>query len=301
MSFDINSGPVISTPLITSLPAFESRVSVLRLDTVHPVISGNKWYKLSGYLHQAGQHQLNAVVTFGGAYSNHIVATAAACRQAGLLAHGIIRGEEPRLLSPTLQDARSFGMELHFCSREDYRQKLIPESLKAITQSGSCLVINEGGYGVEGTSGISLLAKELSLHRFSHILCAVGTGTTLAGLVLSAPSEQQIIGVPVLKNAGSLEAAIKRLLPEKLQNGFTLLNQFHFGGYARSIPELFSFMNQWYRHTGIPSDFVYTGKMFYAFTQLWQQGFFPPDARILLVHTGGMQGNRSLSPGTLIF
>lgn len=301
MSFDIKSGPVFSALRIDPVPGYEGRVSILRLDAVHPVISGNKWYKLKGYLHQGRQEGKTTVVTFGGAYSNHIVATAAACQQAGLKAHGIIRGEVPKALSPTLQDAMTFGMELHFTSRAAYQQKQIPESLRDIVETGSCLLIGEGGYGLQGAAGIEIMAREMGLGQYAHLLCAVGTGTTLAGLARAATQQQKVTGLPVLKNGETLQPAIEALLSQDKRPNFSLINAFHFGGYARSRPWLFHFMNHWYATTGIPSDFVYTGKLFFGFDQLWQEGFFETDASILLVHTGGLQGNRSLPPGTLIF
>lgn len=298
MSLAINSGPAIGMPRIDLLEAFDNRVGVLRLDAVHPVVSGNKWFKLQGHLARRGQR--NKIVTFGGAYSNHIVATAAACAAMGLAAIGIIRGERPLQLSPTLTDALGFGMELHFTSRTAYRNKVLPESITQHHPSDSYLLIPEGGYGKAGTEGIRAMAAELPLAAYTHILCCVGTGTTLAGFIQAALPHQQVVGISSQKNNTQLESATAALLASPA-TPVRMLHDFHFGGYAKHNAALLHFMNDWYKRTGMPSDIVYTGKMFYAFEQLWRQGYFPPGSKVMLVHSGGLQGNRSLPAGTLLF
>lgn len=301
MLFDKNSGPAISQPRIQILSAFNGKASVLRLDEVHPVVSGNKWYKLKGYLEKAQTEGKHTIITFGGAYSNHIVATAAACAGLGLQSIGIIRGEAPPGLSPTLSEARSLGMKLHFTARTAYREKIIPPEVWTQVSKEDCLVIAEGGHGPLGVRGISTLAQGIALEPYSHILCAVGTGTTLAGFAQAAFPHQQVIGIAALKNNFSLEGSVKEVLPNGHAENFKVLHAYHFGGYAKHTPELLQFMNDWYRLTSIPSDFVYTAKLFYAFQQLWQEGFFSPSSHVLLVHSGGLQGNRSLTEGSLIF
>jgi 1-aminocyclopropane-1-carboxylate deaminase len=279
---------------------FGVSVSVLRLDLIHPHISGNKWFKLQGYIQKALQYNKSNIVTFGGAYSNHIVATAAACAATGLAATGIIRGEKPKELSPTLQQARQFGMQLHFVSREEYR---------AISRSGtsldfdceSSLIIPEGGYGIEGSLGAADILTLFDMSYYSHLITAVGTGTTLAGMVAGKEKGQNVLGISVLKNAGSVGSEINQLLERQLQNDFQLLHDFHCGGYAKRSKELIGFMNSFYSETGIPTDFVYTGKLFYGVDQLIRKGFFPENADILVLHSGGLQGNLSLPKDTLIF
>lgn len=296
MGVAINSGPAIGTPRIDLLEAFHNRVGVLRLDAVHPVVSGNKWYKLQGHLAlRAGREK---VVTFGGAYSNHIVATAAACAALGIRAIGIIRGERPAQLSPTLADATGYGMELHFISRADYREKKLPPDFNH--HPDGYLLIPEGGYGAAGATGIEAMATQLPLAYYTHILCCVGTGTTLAGLLNAALPHQRVLGISSQKNNFQLEPATRVLLQDR-QTPVRILHDYHFGGYAKYNELLLAFMNDWYRRTGIPSDRVYTGKMFFAFDQLWHQGFFPPDSTVLLVHSGGLQGNRSLPAHALAF
>ncbi|OLY94813.1 hypothetical protein BUE76_12360 [Cnuella takakiae] len=297
----MNSGPPIASPTLQYLPTFNNKVAVLRLDAVHPVVSGNKWYKLQGHLAQAAAAGKRTILTYGGAYSNHIVATAAACATAGLQSVGIIRGEAPEQWSPTLLDAQALGMELHFINRTSYREKTIPEELYKQYPVGSIYVIGEGGMGTAGTTGIIEMMNNLPIDNFTHILSAVGTGTTLAGLIQASKSQQQVLGISSLKDNLELEAAVHNMLPPTGKNNWQINHEFHFGGYAKHKPELIRFMNDWYQLTGVPSDFVYTGKMFYAFQQLWLQQYFPENSNILLVHTGGLQGNRSLPAGTLIY
>lgn len=272
--------------------------SVLRLDKIHSEISGNKWFKLKEYLSEAIRNQQQTVLTFGGAYSNHILATAAACKAKALHAVGIIRGEQASVLSPTLVQAKQMGMELYFVSREAYREKELPAKL--LDKYRNALVINEGGYGIPGMKGAKAILSQ-ETEAYTHVLAAVGTGTTLAGLVEAAAPGQQIIGISVLKNNFSLHQEINQLLSLPNQNRFELMHQYSFGGYAKQNKELLGFMNEWYRATGVPTDFVYTGKAFYAFKDLVETGFFPAGSRVLLVHSGGLQGNRSLPNGTLIF
>lgn len=286
---------------IDSLPKFsESSImmDVLRLDLLDPVISGNKWYKLNYYLEEA-MALGKTIVTFGGAYSNHIVATAAAARKADLKSIGIIRGERAPTLSPTLIQARDLGMEFIFTSRKDYMDKTIPETITSSEQE--FYIIPEGGRGHLGMKGAKDILLENKTDAYTHIVSAVGTGTTLAGLAAAANKGQQIIGISTLKNNFLLEADVEELLPPDKKNIVSILHDYHFGGYAKRTEELIRFMNDFFRQTAVPTDFVYTGKMVYAAMDLVRKQYFPPDSKILLVHTGGLKGNRSLPKGTLIF
>jgi 1-aminocyclopropane-1-carboxylate deaminase len=276
-------------------------VDVLRLDLVHPVVSGNKWFKLKKYISEATHNAREILVTFGGAYSNHIVATAAAAKLNNFKSVGIIRGEEPKDLSYSLLEALRFGMELFFVSREDYKNKFIPDDIFEKYHQNNLYVIPEGGYGKPGASGAEAILSENETKSYSHILCAVGTGTTLAGMTTAAKPGQNIIGIPVLKNNFSLQHEIENILSEENKNHFTLMHNYHFGGYAKHTEELLHFMNKFYESTGIPTDFVYTAKAFYAAFDLVDQGYFAQTDKLLLIHTGGLQGNRSLKKGTLIF
>lgn len=285
-------------PKVEPIPFFSQedlQVSVLRADAIDPVISGNKWFKLQYYLNEALVQQKKRIITYGGAFSNHIVATAAACKAADLDCAGIIRGEEPSALSHTLLQARSLGMELHFTSRQAYAAKNIPGWFNATTD----YCIAEGGYGKPGAAGAATLLANTS-QDFTHILCAVGTGTTLAGIMAANPHNTSVIGISSLKNNTALETEVAALLPSPHQP-VNILHQYHFGGYAKQKPALIQFMNQLFQDTGIPTDFVYTGKLFYAFTDLLQQQYFAPGSKVLLIHSGGLQGNHSLPKGTLMY
>jgi 1-aminocyclopropane-1-carboxylate deaminase len=274
------------------------QVMVLRLDKIHPLISGNKLFKLRYYLEEAKAQKKKNIITFGGAWSNHILATAAACRMHGLHVTGIIRGEEPLVLSPTLQEAKKEGMQLVFVSREEYALKHIPAQLN-ITDS---YIINEGGYGEPGARGAGTML-DLCTKDFTHYCCAAGTGTMTAGLVNAAKPGNHIVAISVLKNSFGLESMINTLITGKNDPSasWKLINDYHFGGYAKYQPALLRFMNDFYQQTDIPSDFVYTGKLFYAVMDLAKKGFFPQRSRLLLVHSGGLQGNHSLKKGTLLW
>jgi 1-aminocyclopropane-1-carboxylate deaminase len=276
------------------------QVDLLRLDKIHTVISGNKWYKLKEWLKIAIEQRKEGVFTAGGAYSNHIVATACAAQYAGLKSAAIIRGEQGEKQSKTLADARSYGMELHFFSRKDYG--LLKTGLE---NSGlipaNWLAIPEGGQGQPGVLGASSILDIVpSLHDYSHIICAVGTGTMLAGLTNAAFGHQKLIGISSLKGDDNLTSEIKKWQNENAAP-FSLLYDYHFGGYAKHPPSLLNFMNELYRITEIPTDIVYTGKMLFGLQDLVKKGHFQDSDKVLAIHSGGLQGNRSLNSGQLIF
>src|SRR5215213_5258026 len=188
---------------LESLKEKTIQADVLRLDLVHPLISGNKWFKLKEYLYEAGNKNNTSIITFGGAFSNHIIATAALCKINGLKSAGIIRGEEPKTLSGTLQQATEYGMELFFLERERYRLKEIPQAV--YDKYPEAYVINEGGYGLSGMKGASSILAFPGAKQYTHILTAVGTGTTLAGLVEGSEKHQEILGISSLKNNFDLQ------------------------------------------------------------------------------------------------
>ena len=299
MLFTKNLRPGITALQLEVLKEKNILADVLRLDLIHPIISGNKWFKLKEYLTEAKQQNKTTIITFGGAFSNHIIATAAFCEEQGLKSAGIIRGEKPEKLSHTLQAAAKCGMDLSFVEREKYKTKEIPATI--FKKYMDAYIINEGGYGIPGMKGAGSILDFANSNEYSHIITAVGTGTTLAGLVEASSDTQIVIGISSLKNNLELQDEINYLLSPVNKNRFQLLHQFHFGGYAKYTVELIAFMNNWFSMTGIPSDFVYTGKLFYAFNALATGGSFPPGSKILLIHSGGLQGNNSLKKGTLIF
>lgn len=273
---------------------------MLRLDKLHPLVSGNKWFKLKYNLAAAGNRP---IVTFGGAYSNHLVATAAACRVQGTPCTGIVRGERPVVAGHTLQKAAELGMQLVYVSRETYRDLTRQEDTAAvyrITGMADAFVIPEGGHNTLGAKGCEEILPLAGTASFSHIICAVGTGTTLAGLI-NAANSQQVTGISVLKGALSLHNSTTALLHQNNRTPWNILHQFHEGGYGKINDTLIAFMNDFYRQTGIPLDRVYTGKMAMAVQQLLQEAYFPAGSRLLLIHSGGLQGNDSLPPGVLCY
>ena len=272
-------------------------LDVLRLDALHTIVSGNKWFKLQYYLQDAFEKNYSTIATFGGAYSNHIVATAYASNQQNFACIGIIRGEEPRELSHTLQQAEALGMQLQFVSRLAYKNKpLLQQNLQNVYW------ISEGGYGILGMRGATdILAFVPGLKNYTHIVCAVGTGTTLAGII-NATTQQTVIGISAMKGNNELCQQVTNLLNEKKHGKvFSIVHDYHFGGYAKYNGVLLQYMNDiWSKHQ-LPTDFVYTAKAMFATEQLIKQESIPQQSKVLLIHTGGLQGNASLPAGTLQF
>ena len=259
-----------------------------REDLLFPNISGNKYRKLKYNLEAASAMGQNTLLTFGGAYSNHLHATAAAGKQYGFRTLGLVRGEElsGKPLNPTLSQARGWGMELLFLSREDYNLKSDPDFLKNLTREhGPAYILPEGGTNDLAVRGCAEILTE-SDHTYTHICCPVGTGGTLAGLARSANSDQRVLGYPALKATG-LQEQLKRWIPGANWN---LVSQYHFGGYARIDLELISFINDFKAQTGIPLDPVYTGKMVFGILEDVRRGRLKAGSRILAIHTGGLQG-----------
>lgn len=283
---------------------------VLRLDKIHPDISGNKWFKLKYYLEKAKQTNQHAVASFGGAYSNHLLALAATARLNAFRSIGFIRGEEPFRLSPTLIAAKEQGMELRFLSRNDYdRQKRISlfnqhtfVGPKGSLEGTDVLLIPEGGAGMEGIRGSEEIVDLVPIQNYTHICVAVGTGTTLAGLLNGSRPGQKLIGVSVLKGGRDLEPMDTFWIKTKeALDRVEMIREDHFGGYAKYNGQLLDFMNELFKESGIPTDFVYTGKLFFSVIRLAGMRLFSPGSRILVLHTGGLQGNRSLAAGLLAY
>ncbi len=277
--------------------------AILRLDKIHPHISGNKWFKLKYYLQEAIQNNKRGIITFGGAFSNHIIAAACAAQINSLKSIGIIRGEEQAPLSPTLQQAKTFGMQLIFINREKYKYKDDAGFLNKLqTDYEDYLIIPEGGAGVPGAKGCSEILSFAGKENYTHILCAMGTGTMFAGLLNAASPDQTVIGIPVLKGIIDFWQQAEYMIEEKeIKASSHFFYDYHFGGYAKYKPELIAFMNNFYSQTGVPSDFVYTGKLLFAANDLLKQNYFSKGSRLLIIHSGGLQGNAGLPKGTLIF
>ncbi|MBC7536688.1 MAG: pyridoxal-phosphate dependent enzyme [Ferruginibacter sp.] len=278
------------------------KLLVARLDKIHPVVSGNKLFKLHYFIKEALASGYQKVVTFGGTYSNHLVATAYACKISGLQSVGIVRGERPALLSHTLVACQSYGMRLQFISRKAYQQKDDPNFKNEMQSTfGRHISIPEGGYHPVGAQGASLIMDELKDLQATHVCTAIGTATTVAGLLKNRQYNEQVIGVPVIKNMIDIAERISFLNGEHLATDITLFEEYHFGGYAKKTTRLINFMNEFYQQYTLPTDFVYTAKMMYAVIDKIKSGYFPEGSIIVCLHTGGLQGNASLPPGTLVF
>lgn len=286
-----------------TLPELEGKkinIDVLRLDKIHPIISGNKWFKLKYYVNDAIEKQYKSVLTFGGPWSNHIIATACMAKLAGFKSVGVIRGEKPSNLSGTLLSAMAYGMELEFVSREDYSRKN-DDILRAflLQKFENSYIIPEGGAGLFGVRGSEEILSLATINNYSHIICCMGTGTMYAGIVNSCLDHQEVIGIPVLKGIPFLPGQFAEN-PHKVHL-CKIFQDYHFGGYAKKTTELIQFMNYLYSKTGIPTDFVYTGKLFFACRDLALKDYFAADSNILVLHSGGLQGNASLPAATLLF
>lgn len=258
---------------------------IKRDDLIHPYISGNKWRKLKYHLQAARTAGKTELLSFGGAWSNHLLALAFAAARAGLQSRGLVRGEA--VSNPVLQLCQLMGMQLEFVSREAYRDKAMLSDSRAGLNT---YVIPEGGYGTPGARGCAELIGELP-RSYAHILCACGTGTTLAGLAHGAAARDPLTrlhGVPVLRQGAYLKAEIEGIYPG-LDN-YQLHTGYHFGGYGKTRPELHGFVLDFSRQTGILIEPTYTGKALYALLDLMLQGNIPDEQRPLFIHTGGLTG-----------
>lgn len=278
-------------------------VSVLRLDKIHPVISGNKLFKLHYFLKEAIESSHKTMVTFGGAYSNHLAATAHACNLLQLKSIGIVRGEKPEQLSHTLEQCIRDGMQLTFISRQQYAHKQCPAGINELKiEFAECIVVPEGGYHPLGARGAALIMDLIKENNYTHICTASGTATTLAGILLAAKPTQSVLSFPVLKGITDNKIRINELTGNSSNiKNLVVLNDYHFGGYAKRTEALISFMNDCWLQYKLPLDFVYTAKMFFAVIDCIKNNKFEKGSKILCIHTGGLQGNKSLPLNSLLF
>lgn len=276
------------------LDKFNLQLFIKREDLLHPYISGNKWRKLKYNLQAAKEQGEETLLSFGGAYSNHIAATAAAGQEWGFHTIGIIRGEEHQPLNPTLQFAQQQGMKLRYMDRVTYKSK----STAAVTamlleQFGSFYPLPEGGSNALAVKGCTEILDDFDPSRYDFICSSCGTGGTLAGLVAGMDRQGQLLGFPALKGGSFLKPAIDTLTQAyngQVYHNFQLMTDYHFGGYAKWKPELINFINIFHDVTGIMLDPVYTGKLLFGIYDLAQQHYFKPGSKILAIHTGGLQG-----------
>ncbi|HWA35582.1 MAG TPA: pyridoxal-phosphate dependent enzyme [Cyclobacteriaceae bacterium] len=270
------------------------RVLVRREDLNHETISGNKWWKLKYNLEHAAKLKAKTILTFGGAYSNMIYATAAAANAMGFNSIGVIRGEESFPINHTLAFAKKMGMHLHFVSREDYRKKSNEDFIDSLKeQLGDFYMLPEGGTNELAVTGCIELGKKIIAEtEFDYVCLPIGTGGTAAGVIAGLAGLKEVIGFSSLKGGDFLEEEIKQLF-EKNQladpGNWSIQTRFHFGGYGKSTEELNSFIRQQQSENELPLDPVYTSKMMYGIAQLIREGYFKSGSTVLAIHTGGLQ------------
>ncbi|WP_298221098.1 pyridoxal-phosphate dependent enzyme [Flavobacterium sp.] len=264
-------------------------LSIKREDLIHPFVSGNKYRKLKYNLLQAKAENQQQLLTFGGAFSNHIAAVAAAGKLNQFQTIGIIRGDELATAiaeNPTLRFAQECGMRFEFISREQYSHKTETAFLNELEQKwGSFYLIPEGGTNALAVNGCEEILTQTDAD-FDFICCAVGTGGTISGLINSAQTHQKVLGFPALKG----DFLKEEICSFATNQNWDLILDYHFGGYAKVSPELIAFINEFYLKTDISLDPIYTGKMVFGVMDLIQKGYFPKGSRILMIHTGGLQG-----------
>jgi 1-aminocyclopropane-1-carboxylate deaminase len=265
-----------------------------REDLIHPYISGNKFRKLKYNLLQAKSENQQTLLTFGGAFSSHVAATAFAGKEQGFKTIGIIRGDELRdkiFENPTLQFAQECGMQFKFITREAYRGKTEADFIENLKHEfGDFYLVPEGGtneFAVKGCEEI--LTKEDS--EFDFVCCSVGTGGTISGIINSLLPHQKVLGFPALKG-DFLKEDIRKFTRK---DNWEIITAYHFGGYGKVNQELITFINQFYIENKIPLDSIYTAKMVFGVMDLINKNYFPENSKILLIHTGGIQGNAGMN------
>ena len=280
----------------TLLDAHGVRLRVLRLDLLHPFISGNKWFKLRPVLEQAQSLGQRTLLSFGGAWSNHLLALAAAGQQAGFTTIGLVRGEVLRPLNPVLTAAEAFGMTLVPVSRTEYRERHTQAFLQAVQERWpQAHVIPEGGATLDGVLGCQEIANALrwTVPATSprRVILATATGTTLAGLVSALDESVRVEATLVLKGEDRLSAQVQHWLaqlPPGPRAEWQIVQGWHAGGYARRCPELDAFIAGFVARTGIPLEPVYTGKMMWSLYGRIANGEIPRDSEVIAIHTGGI-------------
>ena len=277
---------------------------IKREDVIHPYVSGNKWRKLKYNLEEAKQQGFSKLLTFGGAFSNHIYATAAAAKEAGLVSVGIIRGEElaRKPLNKTLTFSHEQGMRLHFVSRADYREKTALSFLNILKeQFGDFYLIPEGGTNPLAIKGTTEILND-DTKVYDYITASVGTGGTIAGIITAAEPHQQVVGFSALKG-DFLFAEVNRLITENdglwghkswkaTDANWHLKTNYHCGGYAKTPDYLMAFIEAFEKKHQVLLDPIYTGKMMYGIYDLIESGYFKRGSQILAIHTGGLQGRK---------
>jgi 1-aminocyclopropane-1-carboxylate deaminase len=273
----------------TLLHGAQVRLFIKREDVNHPRISGNKWWKLKYNLKEAARLKKDTILTFGGAYSNHIYATAAAAHEVGLESIGIIRGDELLPLNETLQFAKSCGMKLRYISREMYRDKYAADFIRTLRDEfGDFYLLPEGGSNELAVQGVAEFTETFKT-PYDYLCCSVGTGGTMAGLIRGLSGTGKIIGFSALKGSKYLYDEVRKLEPR--YTNWEINGEYHYGGYAKVTPELLHFVKEFERLHGIPLDHIYTGKMMAGIFDLVSKNAFPAGTSILAIHTGGLRNH----------
>jgi len=284
----------IKSPLLDEK---QIKLFIKRDEMIHPVIQGNKWRKLKYNILEAQKNKKDTLLSFGGAYSNHLHALAAAGKQLGLKTIGIIRGEAPQALNPCLQDMLDWGMQLKFIKRIEYKQKNEPDFIQNLRHEfGDFHLIPEGGNNTPGKKGCTELLEELDDH-YDVICCEVGSGTMLSSLIQSDSSRaSEYLGFAIMKNP-QLDQEIKDSLNSSNNLNFVLTpwkinHEYHFDGFAKTTPELNDFIKNFKQQHNIQLEPVYSGKMLWGILDLIRRDYFKADSKILAIHGGGLQGLR---------
>ena len=271
--------------------AFPNNISLYmkREDLLHPIISGNKFRKLKYNLEEAKKQNQKVLLTFGGAFSNHIVAVAGAGKEFGFKTIGIIRGEELQdkiSENPSLLQAQQLGMKFAFVTREQYRLKETPDFIEQLQKDyGEFYLLPEGGTNALAIKGCEEIITDLDF-EFTHICASVGTGGTITGIINSSANNQKIIGFSSLKG-DFLQNDIAKFANKQ---NWSVNCEYHFGGYGKITDELIDFINNFYLEHHVHLDPIYTGKMMFGILKLINNNYFPPNSKILAIHTGGLQG-----------
>lgn len=295
------------TPLteIIDLRLQESKIKLFikREDLIDPYISGNKWFKLKYNLIEAKKLGYEKLLTFGGAYSNHIYATAAAGKYFGFQTIGVIRGEEHLPLNPTLSFAKSCGMKFYYLDRISYRDKYDEKNIEQLkNEYGKFYLIPEGGSNQLAVKGCAEIIPRINI-QFDFVCSACGTGGTLAGLILGLDSRANVIGFSVLKGADFLNDNIKNFLSRFGKQNISNWNinlDYHFGGYAKVSKQLLDFCSDFKTQHNIEIEPIYTGKMLFGIFDLIKKNYFPANSVIVVIHSGGLQGLKGLEQRGLL-
>jgi 1-aminocyclopropane-1-carboxylate deaminase len=265
------------------------RLLIKREDLNHPLVSGNKWWKLKYNLEEAVRENSKALLTYGGAFSNHIFSTAAAAAELNMKSIGIIRGEQTLPLNPVLAFAISRGMQLHYVSRSAYRTK--SETDPYLKLFDNFYLIPEGGSNLLALKGVVEFVATFNV-QYDYVCCPVGTGGTLSGIIEGTPPDKMVIGFTVVRGGSYLVQEIQKLSRKsKDLSTWKLMNDYHFGGYAKNTLQLERFMQNFANTHSIPLDPIYTGKMMAGIYDLLSKGFFARGSTILAIHTGGLQAH----------